>query len=132
MTESRSAVNPFLAGVLGWIVPGLGHFVMGRRAKATLFFALIVGLFLAGWLLSARRDVYFESGRWHALVQLGIGPLMYLISLVGRAPENPNMTSMTYFEIFQLYTMVAGLLNVLVIMDAVLTSLRLRKAASSS
>jgi hypothetical protein len=127
VTESRSATNPILAGVLGWIVPGLGHFVMGRRAKAILFFVLVMGLFIAGWLLSGRRDVYIASDRWHALVQLGIGPLMYLISLLGRAPENPNMTSMTYFEIFQLYTMVAGLLNVLVIMDAVLTSLRLRK-----
>ncbi len=126
MTEKRAAVNPFAAAVLGWIVPGLGHLVLGRRKKALLFFVLIVGLFLAGWLASGRENVFFQSGRWHALVQLGIGPIMYLVSLFGKIPE-PKLTSMPYFEIATLYTMVAGLLNVLVVMDAVLTSLRLRK-----
>ena len=129
MSEGRrDALNPFAAAVLAWMVPGLGHLVLGRRAKALLYFVLIVGTFAAGWVISNRENVFFEQGRWHTLVQLGMGPMTFLFALVGTAGE-PKATVMSTFEIGTLYTMVAGLLSVLVVMDAVLTSLRLRKGS---
>ena len=125
----RQFAGPVGAALLAWVVPGLGHLVLGRKAKALLFFVLIVGTFVAGWLMSGCENVYFERGRWHALVQIGAGLPAFVIGL-GRSSPEPQLTVMSGFEIATLYTMVAGLLNVLVIMDAVLTSLRLRKGTT--
>ena len=127
MTGSRRQVDAFTAAVLGLLVPGLGHFVLGRRHKAVLYFVLIVGTFLAGWFISGRENVYFTSGRWHTLVQMGTGVITFAVGLPSEAAE-PRHTVMHVFEIGTLYTMVAGLLNVLVVMDAALTGVRLRRA----
>ena len=42
--------DPALAAFLAWLVPGLGHWYQGRRAKAVLFFVCIMGIFGYGHL----------------------------------------------------------------------------------
>ena len=125
-TGRRRPVDPVSAGLLAWVVPGAGHWVLGRRAKAVMFFVLILGTFLAGWMISHRENVWFERGRLHMLAQAGGGLVTFVLG-VGRPPADPKEAVMHRFEIGTLYTMVAGLLNVLVVMDAATTSLRLRK-----
>ena len=129
MSEKRpQALNPFGAAALAWMVPGAGHLALGRWQKGVLYFTLIVATFVTGWLASGGENVYFEHGRWHTLVQAGAGLMTFAFGF-GSKVANPQHTVMGYFEIGTLYTMVAGLLNLLVVMDAVLTSLRLRKGA---
>ena len=36
--------NPWLALLLTWIAPGLGHHYLGKRSKAILFFSVITFL----------------------------------------------------------------------------------------
>lgn len=115
--------------MLAWVIPGAGHLVLGRWRKALLYFVLIVSTFLAGWVISGYENVYFARGRSHVLLQVGAGIVTFLLGL-GREAAEPKFTVMRYFEIGTLYTMVAGLLNVLVVMDAVLTSIRLRRTTS--
>ena len=50
--------NPVLAAVLAWLVPGLGHWYQGRRAKSVLFFVCIVGLFFYGVYLGGDSKTY--------------------------------------------------------------------------
>lgn len=112
--------------MVAFLVPGAGHLILGRRQKALLYFCLIVGTFVAGWIISGCQNVYFDRGRWHVLVQMGAGIITFVLGL-GREAPHPGLTVMHWFEIGTLYTMVAGLLNVLVVMDAVLTSVRARR-----
>ena len=35
--------DPLVAGVLAWLIPGLGHFYQGRNAKGALFAICIMG-----------------------------------------------------------------------------------------
>ena len=43
--------NPWLAGLFAWLVPGLGHWYQGRRAKAIIYAAAIWPILLAGlWM----------------------------------------------------------------------------------
>ncbi len=43
--------DPFIAGVLAWFVPGLGHLYQKRYAKAFLFFICIMSTLLVGiWM----------------------------------------------------------------------------------
>ena len=41
-TRTTPVGSPVLAMVLAWLVPGLGHFYLGRRGRALLFFLIIV------------------------------------------------------------------------------------------
>ena len=83
--------EPALAALLAWLIPGLGHWYQGRRAKAVLFFVCIMGLFCYGLYLGGSnkqcldskgkigygRAVYFlwnsEERRLPYLCQIGVG-----------------------------------------------------------
>jgi hypothetical protein len=83
--------EPALAAFLAWLVPGLGHWYQGRRAKAVLFFVCIMGIFGYGVYLGSDsrtvkgtdtkigygRAVYFawndEEWRLHFFCQIGVG-----------------------------------------------------------
>ncbi|MCE5266787.1 MAG: hypothetical protein LLG00_02740 [Planctomycetaceae bacterium] len=91
--ESINLKDPAMAGVLAWLVPGLGHLYQGRRAKAALYFVAIMGLFVFGVYLGGGakysdingherhtgygRAVYFawvpSDKRWNYFCQVGAG-----------------------------------------------------------
>jgi hypothetical protein len=50
--------NRYLATVLGFLLPGAGHYYQGRRNKAFLFAVCILGLFFLGLLIGQGRVVY--------------------------------------------------------------------------
>ncbi|MDR0327228.1 MAG: hypothetical protein LBI05_02920 [Planctomycetaceae bacterium] len=76
--------NPYLAGFLAWLVPGLGHYYQRRYAKALIFFLCIVPTFVVGCALASSseagvaRNVYWSwrSGDmrfwWLAQAPLGL------------------------------------------------------------
>jgi hypothetical protein len=66
--------DPILAAVLAWLVPGLGHWYQGRRAKAVLFFVCIMGLFSYGVYLGG-GDRVDQTGQKRFL---GYGRAVYL------------------------------------------------------
>lgn len=93
-SENPPSINlkePGLAAFLAWLVPGLGHWYQGRRAKAVLFFVCIMGIFGYGLYLGSSsevipgtntkigygRAVYFawneEEWRMHFFCQVGVG-----------------------------------------------------------
>ena len=54
--ETIDLKDPVLAGVLAWLVPGLGHWYQGRRGKALVYFFSIVGIFVYGLYLSSSKE----------------------------------------------------------------------------
>jgi hypothetical protein len=47
----------YLALILAWIVPGLGHFLLGERARGLVFALTIHGLFALGMLIAGVRAI---------------------------------------------------------------------------
>lgn len=116
-----------LAVAVAWLVPGAGHLLLGRRRRALLFFALIVGSFLFGLLLHGRLfwpspaeplskiPVDLISVLW-SFAQFGSG-LCYLGSYalgIGITPQ----AQATTFEYGNTFMFLAGLLNYLIVNDA--------------
>ena len=68
---------------LAWLVPGAGHFYLGRRRRAVFFFVIVLVMLTLGLWMDGRTYVY---DRGHPLTYLatfanvGLGPL----DLVGR------------------------------------------------
>jgi hypothetical protein len=141
--ETVNLKDPIVAAILAWLVPGLGHLYQGRTGKGLLYLISILTIFCYGLYLSDGRAVYAswvdEDKRLPYLCQIGVGlpalPALVQAYLVrhGKPPlaggiEAPPIdmaelnewykTLNRYFELGTVYTMIAGLLNILAIYDA--------------
>ncbi len=131
----RRGKSPELAALLAWIVPGAGHLYAGHLVKGVGGLVLILGLFVAGLVASRGEAVSLreEVGHEYAfLAQVGAGGptavgLAYnhgkLPRFLADPPEEPDYRDPAYAATLPgvdtglLLTMVAGLLNLLLIHD---------------
>ena len=112
----RSAV---VAMILAWLVPGLGHFYLGRRRTAIAFAVIVALTFLAG--LSFQGRLYtIEDGQPLTILATFAVYGAGLLNLAARALlENPGGTILApTFEYGCAYLLTAGLMNLLLILDA--------------
>lgn len=71
--EQPKSTLPVLAGILAWIVPGAGHWYLGRRVRAVILFAVIQGLFWTGVALGGIFTVNPREEAWWSRAQLCTG-----------------------------------------------------------
>lgn len=110
--------SPFLLCAIGWAVPGAGHLCLGRTRTGTiLFFALstmfAIGLSLEGSLY--QFDLTQPLVALAALADLGIGSLYFLARVIGVGEGSVIASTHEHGNTF---LVVAGLLNILVVLDA--------------
>ncbi|MBL8848630.1 MAG: hypothetical protein JNG89_03060 [Planctomycetaceae bacterium] len=100
--------NPWIAGVLGFLVPGLGHLYQGRLFKAVVYFCCILGLYITGMQMADWKAVYVHrpgnapaKGKPHTLqflAQAGVG-LPAICALIQNKryykPDNKDATTLT-------------------------------------
>ena len=101
-----------------WAIPGLGHIWLGRRAKGFVFLVALPLMFAIGLALQGRVFSFDASDiltTLEAAAQLGIGALFFLTGPLGFGKG--DVRSVTY-EYGISFLIVAGLLNVLVVIDA--------------
>jgi hypothetical protein len=114
-TPQTSHVRISLGLLLGWLVPGLGHLLYGRKDKAVLFFALIMLAFGVGLFLGDARVVSAERFPLYLLAQVwNGGPTLLALWLTGDLRIEQDIP---YLDVALLYTAVAGLLNVVILVD---------------
>jgi len=113
MKTSNARIS--LGLLLGWLVPGLGHFLFGRRDKAVLFFVLIMTAFGVGLVLGDFRDVSSSRFPLYLLAQVWNGgpTIIAMLMTSGLRIEQ----DIVHLDVGLLYTAVAGLLNVVVLVD---------------
>ncbi len=110
-----AAASPARLVALGWLVPGLGHLVQGRKRRAAIVFALLVGLFAVGTVLaegsnlSRERHFYYWSGQF----LLGLPALLGEWLGHGIRLDGP----LALGDAGLVFGCVAGLLNVLALID---------------
>ncbi len=134
--------SPFLTILAAWLIPGGGHFLLGRRGRAGIIFGTVLLAFLVGVLLHGSMFTPggngFEvngAGTLNATTQLSgggdvlskliqyggflgdaaTGCLYLLASLFGYAQPDQAGHAVDYGSKF---LVAAGLLNVLAIVDA--------------
>lgn len=100
-----------------WLIPGAGHLWLGRRAKGLVFLVALplmftIGLALRGTLFpfDAREPLVALA----ALADLGVGAMYFIAVALGYGKG--EVTAVTY-EYGNAFLIVAGLLNLLVIID---------------
>ena len=118
-----SSTQTVAAGLLAWVFPGLGHLYLRRFGKAGILMAAILALFVLGLAMDSRLSMHLgledPLALLFSLAQMGVGAPYVLARYLGY--ENGLVTSPTY-EYGNTFTAVAGLLNVLVVLDALDTA----------
>jgi hypothetical protein len=106
-----------LSMVLAFAVPGLGHFYLGRRARAAAFFAIIVMLFTIGFAIEGGIYTVKTSNNilrvLASYASMGSGLLYGLGVMLGKPG---NVVAATY-EYGRTFTLTAGLMNLLLVLD---------------
>ena len=137
--EARPAAAAFVACFLAWLVPGLGHLYLGKKVRAAVFFAVVVGLFSLGVasdgaasLFEPRQPLSFLA----TLDNLATGPIdlisryrtygAIVFALPGEEGDpgrvdrldrlRARVRSVTY-EYGTVFLLTAGLMNILLILD---------------
>jgi uncharacterized protein DUF6677 len=107
------------AMVLAYLIPGAGHLYLGKRVRAITFFIIVVLMFAIG--LSVDGDLYMVGHTGGSLLRLlaalgsmGSG-LLYFVA-IGMGAHG-DVTSITY-EHGTAFTITAGLMNLLLVLDA--------------
>jgi hypothetical protein len=103
--------------VAAWIVPGLGHLLLGRKWRALILFCAIMAMFLVG---IAMQGEFFTTSSGSYLQTLGywgelcVGMAMPAARFFGYAGGNPLFVSADFGTA---YLVAAGMLNMLSILD---------------
>ena len=133
-------VRVTVACLLAWLVPGAGHFYLGRRGKGIVFATIVLVTFMTGMALQGR--VYLATSEQPlsylaTFANLALGPL----DLVGREVSYdriiyvfpPETDRALYQDILDrtrarilavtheygtTFILTAGLMNILLILDA--------------
>ncbi len=117
-TQERPATAGIPVAVSAWLVPGLGHLMLGRTRRALTFFLIVTGLFVLGltlrgelFPLETSEPLTFLAG----LAEIGTGLPFFAAKLLGFGAG--EVTAVTY-EYGYTFCIVAGLLNMLIMLDA--------------
>ncbi len=127
VSESKAAIavhdpsRDVAAVVLAWVWPGLGHLYLRRRDKGLILMGALVALFVLGiWMksgLQLHMGLDDPLAILFTLAQMGIGAPYLLARLAGYGLD-PALVRSASFEYGNTFSAVAGLLNILVMLDA--------------
>src|SRR3954464_10221266 len=126
---------PPLVALAGWLVPGAGYWLIGQRTRAlvigvTIVVLFVLGVFIAGIRVVEAPDMSAAGSVFSRVLQrpwfLGqalAGPLglmsAYFAKVAAMSVQYGNIQSKSRIaEIGTLYTAVAGMLNLLAIIDS--------------
>lgn len=111
--------NPTLVALLAWLVPGAGHLVVGQLRKALVFFVVLTGMFSIGLAFGGELFSFTPAEPLVLLAglaewALGLPRLVAGLAGAGRG----DVVAITY-EYGNTFLIVSGLLNTLIVLDAV-------------
>jgi len=125
--SDRSTWSAPLVALAGWVIPGAGYYLIGHKARGLIVLGGVLFLFVGGMLIGGAGVVDAPSlsgsgsmlGRvfqkpWF-IGQVLAGPISIIGALIAPHVEQSHAR---VFEIGTLYTAVAGMLNLMTIIDA--------------
>jgi hypothetical protein len=107
----------YLPLIVGWLVPGGGHFLQGKWVRGTLLAVSIVSMFVLGLAMQGKLYTSVQE----ILDMLGVAGdlgsgLLYLVSRALGLGTQPIQTTVADYG--TKFIVVAGLLNIIAAVDA--------------
>ncbi|MDP1571785.1 MAG: hypothetical protein Q8L86_17450 [Vicinamibacterales bacterium] len=117
-SSRAQGANPHLISAAAWLIPGAGHLLQGRTQKGVVFLIALPLMFAMGLWLDGRLFPFVLAEPLvglAAFANLGSGVPYLLASAMGLGRGVVTAPSYEYGNAFLI---VAGLLNMLVVLDA--------------
>ncbi len=143
-SETPASIRIPIAGLLAWLVPGLGHLYIGDRGRGLVFMITISATFWAGITVGGAGSTIDPQHRklWFTAQLLTGAQSLVAVAIHQKAiasyppsEQTPIIGHWLSIDVGTHYTGVAGLLNLLVILDAIFCAdpaTRNRLAAANS
>lgn len=151
VSDREEKLEPF-AAFLAFLLPGLGHLALGRPARAAWIFLGVMGLFFGGLFIGGIDAVDSKEDFWWFVGQAGVGPVAFAVDRAhqswfkvadsqaphgvrsARPDEHPRSRKSFAHpnEIGELYAAIAGMLNVICVLDCLWHRPRRLRAAPAS
>ena len=115
---TRSPIRSYLICLAAWLLPGAGHLWLGRVQKGLVFLIVIPSMFATGLWMEGRLfpfDLAQPLVALAALADIGVGIPYAVAEFLGIGAGRVVAQS---FEYGNAFLIVAGLLNMLVVLDA--------------
>ncbi len=116
-------------GLVGWLIPGGGYFVLGDKRRAFVVLVTLTLTFLVGLYIGSIGVIDPVGAKaWYVAQVMNSPAVIFIGNIVANAhyaaiqAKDPTLTYAVYgraCEIGQIYTSIAGLLNLLCIVNAV-------------
>jgi hypothetical protein len=116
--REQSAIYTYLICLAAWAIPGAGHLLLGRMQKGVTFLITLTLMFAFGLWLQGRLfpiELSQPLVALAALADLGIGIPFFIARAMGAGAG--RVVALTY-EYGNAFLIVAGLMNMLVVLDA--------------
>lgn len=118
VNPAARSVSALSIAIAAWLVPGLGHFLMGRRGRAIAFFIAVGGLALIGFQM--RGNVFPPHsadpfGTLGFLADAASGIFYLLAHVLERAGPDVSRAAGDYGTRF---IAAAGVVNLIAVFDA--------------
>ena len=116
-TKEKHTVFLLTVGLLGWLIPGAGHLMIKEHKRALIIFVTIILTFCAGLYIGSIGVINPVGAKPWYVAQIMNSPTVAALGHLAKTGDyyvfgKPN-------EIGQIYTSIAGLLNLLCIVNAV-------------
>ena len=106
-----------IVGLLAWLVPGGGHFVLKEKKHAIIIFVTIILTFCTGLYIGSIGVINPVGAKPWYVAQIMNSPAVAALGHLTKTGDYPVYGRPN--EIGQIYTSIAGLLNLLCIVNAV-------------
>ena|SRR5579884_176100 len=121
--EEKPLRSPWLTLILAWLVPGGGHFILGRKGRALIIFACVAVSFAIGSLMrgpmfqpTTTGDVLSRLIQTAGFIGDMAAGLFYFIAVgLGYWPPDEPTHAADYGSKF---LVAAGIINILAMVDA--------------
>jgi hypothetical protein len=115
--KDNHALYLITIGLLAWLVPGAGHYALNEHRRAIVIGVVIVLTFLVGLYVGSVGVIDPVGAKpWYA-AQIMNSPVIFLLGRISATKNFPVYGRPN--EIGQIYTSIAGLLNLLCIVNAI-------------
>jgi hypothetical protein len=104
-------------GLFAWLIPGGGHLVIKEKTHAIIIFVTIALTFFAGLCIGSIGVIDSISSKPWYYAQILNSPVVLILGILTKSGNYPVFGRPA--EIGQIYTSIAGLLNLLCIVNAV-------------